>query len=247
MNLSELQLEVDPHIHTTISGHSWSTLSDYILHAKHIGMKGFCITEHGPATPSGPPEFTPHAQMMIPDVCEGIRVFKGTEANIISFDGKLDIRDKYLDYLDFCIASIHSFSLKAGTVDQNTDVYCAVLDNPHIDVIGHPDDPRVPCSLETLVLEVKKRSKLIEINNSSLTSHRKNCRSNVILLARLCMKHDVRVCVSSDAHWYTALGSFGSALELMDELCFPPELIVNLSLEGFQSYIDERKARLTLK
>jgi len=247
MNLSELQFEVDPHIHTTVSGHSWSTLSDYILQAKQIGMKGLCITEHGPATPNGPPEFTPHTQMMIPQYYEGIRVFKGTEANIMNFDGKLDIRDKYLDGLDFCIASIHSFSLKAGTVDQNTDAYCAVLDKPHIDVIGHPDDPRVPCSLETLVLEAKKHNKLIEINNSSLTPHRKDCRSNVILLARLCMQHDVRVSVSSDAHWHTALGSFGPALELLEELCFPPELIVNLSLERFQSYIDERKARFTTK
>jgi putative hydrolase len=245
MNLSELQFEIDPHIHTTVSGHSWSTLTDYVSQANRIGMKGFCITEHGPATPNGPPEFTSHTQMMIPHIYEGITIFKGIEANIISLDGKLDVRNKYLNGLDFCIASIHSFSLKLGTACQNTDAYSAVLENPHIDVIGHPDDPRVPCALETLVIEVKKHNKLIEINNSSLTPHRKDCRGNVILLIRLCMQHDVRICVSSDSHWHTALGNFGPTLELLDEVCFPPELIVNLSLKSFQSYIDERKARFT--
>ncbi|MHB1394890.1 MAG: PHP domain-containing protein [Clostridia bacterium] len=51
MKLYGLQFEVDPHVHTVVSGHSWSTLSDYVAQAKHIGMKGFCVTEHGPATP----------------------------------------------------------------------------------------------------------------------------------------------------------------------------------------------------
>lgn len=243
MKLSGLQFEIDPHIHTTVSGHSWSTLTDYISQAHRIGIKGFCVTEHGPVTPNGPPEFTSHTQLMLPHNYDGIAIFRGLEADITGFDGKLDVRNSYLDDLEFCIASIHSFSMEAGTAQQNTDTYAAVLNNPHVDMIGHPDDPRVPCSLEALVLETKKYNKLIEINNSSLTPHRKDCRGNVSEIARLCKHYDVRICVSSDAHWHTLLGSFEPALKLLDEICFPSELIVNYSLKCFQAYIDERKAK----
>ncbi|MHB1394891.1 MAG: PHP domain-containing protein, partial [Clostridia bacterium] len=108
----------------------------------------------------GPPEFIPQTQMMLPHNYDGISIFRGLEADIIDFEGKLDVRDSYLEMLEFCIASMH---------------------------------------------------------------------------------HEVRICVSSDAHCHTLLGSFGPALELLDEICFPSELIVNYSLERFQSYIDERK------
>jgi len=244
MKFSGHQFEIDPHIHTIVSGHSWSTLTDYVTQAIRTGMKGFCLTEHGPATPNGPPEFIPHTQMMIPSIYEGISIFKGLEADIINFDGKLDVRDKYLMDLEFCIASIHSFSLKSGTSQQNIDAYAAALSNAHVDMIGHPDDPRVPCSLEMLVQEAKKYNKLIEINNSSLTPHRKNCYNNIYMLLRLCMQYCVRICVSSDAHWHTLLGNFGPVQELLDEIGFPPELIANLSLKVFQAYIDERRKRL---
>ena len=246
MKLYGLQFEVDPHVHTVVSGHSWSTLSDYVAQAKHIGMKGFCVTEHGPATPNGPPEFIPQTQMMLPHNYDGISIFRGLEADIIDFEGKLDVRNSYLEMLEFCIASIHSFGLKGGTANQNIDAYMAALSNPHVDMIGHPDVPQVPCSLEALVLETKKYNKLIEINTASLSPHRKNCRDNLLEIARLSMHHEVRICVSSDAHCHTLLGSFGPTLELLDEICFPSELIVNYSLERFQSYIDERKSRVAV-
>jgi putative hydrolase len=244
MKLSGIQFEIDTHIHTIVSGHSWSSLTDYIYQAKRIGMKGFCLTEHGPAMPNGPPEFTAHTQLMIPNYYDSIYIFKGLEADIIDFQGKLDVRNSYLKKLDFCIASMHTDCIKSGTSQQTSDIYAAVLSNPNVDMIGHPDDPRSPCNLEDLVLETKKYNKLIEINNSSLTPHRKDCRRNVYELAQLCKIHDVRICVSSDAHWHTMMGSFDPAKELLDELNFPVELIINLTLNGFQDYVKERSIKL---
>lgn len=244
MNFSDLQFEIDTHIHTIVSGHSWSSLTDYVTHAKRIGMKGFCLTEHGPAVPKGPPEYLPHTQMMLPSSYEGITVFKGLEANIISLEGQLDVRNSYLKKLEFCIASIHSDCITSTTKEQTVGIHIAVLSNPHVDMIGHADDPRVPCDLEGLVLETKKHDKLIEINNSSLTPHRKDCRNNVIELIKLCKQHNVRICVSSDAHWHTLMGSFDLTKELLDEINFPTELVANLTLNGFQEYINERNDRL---
>ena len=244
MKLAPLQFEIDTHIHTVVSGHSWSSLTDYTTQAQRLGMKGFCLTEHGPAIPNGPPEFLAHTQMMLPDTYEGITIIKGLEADIINFEGRLDVRNSYLEKLAFGIASMHGECLKAGSSGRNTSTYAAVLNNPFVDMLGHTDDPRVPCDLEALVLETKRHDKLIEINNSSLTAHRKNCRSNVLELARLCKLHCVRICVSSDAHWHTMLGNFELAQKLLDEINFPQELIANLYLDGFQAYLKERKKRL---
>lgn len=242
MKYNNYQFEVDPHIHTVVSGHSWSTLNDYVQQALLNGMKGFCIAEHGPDTPNGPPEFTPQSQLMLPDLYKGIRMFKGLEADILDYEGKLDVRDKYLRCLEFCIASIHSFCLKGGSESENTDAYRGVLANPYVDMIGHPDDPRVPCDLEALVLETKKYNKIIELNNKSLTPHRESSE-NTYKMISLCKKHDVRICVSSDAHWHEMLGDFALSAKLLEDIGFPAELIMNESLERFQEYVEERKSR----
>lgn len=236
-------MEVDPHIHTVVSGHSWSTLNDYTEQALKTGMKGFCLTEHGYRTPNGPPEFIPQAELQIPLFYKGIRIFKGLEADILDYDGSLDVREKYLKFLEFCIASIHFFCLRGGTEEQNTEAYRNVLKNPHVDMIGHPDDPEAPCNIEALVLETKKHDKIIELNNRSLSPNRIDRAENARAMIKLCKKHVVRICVTSDAHWHEMMGDYAASLEFLEEIDFPPELIVNLTLKRFQQYVDERKAR----
>lgn len=243
MKYANMIIEVDPHIHTVISGHSWSTLNDYAEQAIRTGMKGFCLTEHGFRTPGGPPEFIPQAELQIPEVYKGIRVFKGLEANILDYDGSLDVREKYLKFLEFCIASIHFFCLRGGTEEQNTEAYRNVLKNPYVDMIGHPDDPEVPCDLEALVLETKNWNKIIELNNRSLSPNRIDRADNAQKMMKLCKKHGVRICISSDAHWHEMMGDYAASLNFLEEIDFPKELIANLTLERFLQYVEERKAR----
>ena len=42
-------IEVDTHTHTVLSGHAWSTLNENCIAASSRGLKGLCLTEHGPA------------------------------------------------------------------------------------------------------------------------------------------------------------------------------------------------------
>ena len=63
-------------------------------------------------------------------------------------------------------------------------------------------------------------------------------------IARLCMQYDVRVCVDSDAHFCANVGEVPKALEMLDSIDFPPELIVNSTFERFEAYIAEREARM---
>ena len=246
MRLSERILEVDTHTHTVLSGHAWSTVTENCAAAAAKKMKGLVMAEHGPAIPGGAPVFAPHSQLMVPDRIGPIRVYKGMEINILDTDGNLDIPDKQLQYLEFGIASFHaggSSGITCGNEQENTDAYLKVLRKPWIDTIGHADEPRVPCDLEAIVLEAKKLGKLIELNNKRAPSDAKEpSRSREYAL--LCKKHGQRVCVGTDAHFHSMVGDARRMMALLEDIAFPPELIINLKAEDFDAYIRERKKRI---
>ena len=243
--LSEVIPEVDTHTHTVISGHAWSTVTENCAAAAAKQMKGLCLTEHGPGIPGGAPYFTPHSQMMIPEMIGPIRVYKGMEVNILGIDGRLDVPDKQLQYLEFGIASFHAggAGIVAGTESENTEVYIKTLQNPWIDTIGHADEPRVLCDLEAVVLEAKRLGKLIELNNKRVPADGFE-GSRALEYALLCKKHNQRVCVGTDAHFHTMVGDARRMMALLESIDFPPEMIVNLTFEGFEAYMQERRERL---
>ena len=245
MQLRELAPEGDTHTHTILSGHAWSTLRENCAAAKARGMRGLCLTEHAPAIEGGAPAYIPHSQHMLPEEIDGIRVYKGIEANITGYDGGLDIPEKYLRLCEFAIASIHGdvFPVKQDAA-ANTEVYLKLLRDPYIDIIGHPDDARVPCDLDALVTEAGRRGKLLEVNNLSATPHRPGSLPVVRAYLRCCKEHRQRICVSSDAHFDTMVGDFSAVLPLLEEVEYPPELIVNLRKETFEAYLREHRERL---
>lgn len=245
MQLRYMTPEVDTHTHTILSGHAWSTLTENCCAARDRGMKGICLTEHGPAIEGGAPAFIPHSQRMLPDYVEGIRVYKGIEINILDHQNRLDIDDAHLKLCEFAIASIHThmFPEKADR-DGNTATYLAMLANPYIDILGHADDPSVPCDFEAMVRQAQAYGKLLEFNNNSTTAHRPGSLPSLKQYILCCKKHHQRVCVASDAHFHTMVGNVGPMMQLLEELEFPQELIVNLTKERFDDYIRERNQRI---
>ena len=208
-------------------------------------MKGLCLTEHGPAIECGAPSYIPHSQRMLPEVVEGIRVYKGVEANILDHEDHLDIPPEYLKFCEFAIASIHTHMFpERDMAEANTATYCNILKNPYIDIIGHADDPSVPCDFEAMVQAAQAHGKLLELNNNSTTAHRPGSLPSLKRYILCCKEHHQRVCVASDAHFYTMVGSVTPLMTLLEELDFPQELIVNLTKERFDAYLKERKQRL---
>lgn len=245
MQLSKITPEVDTHTHTVISGHAWSTLTENCRAAKDRGMRGLCLTEHGPAIEGGAPAYIPHSQRMLPELVEGIRVYKGVEINILDHGNRIDIPPEYLKFCEFAIASIHTHMFpERDKKDENTATYLEMLRNPYIDIIGHADDPSVPCDFEAMVVQAQKYGKLLELNNNSTTAHRPGSLPSLKRYILCCKAHGQRVCVASDAHFHTMVGNVGPMMRLLEELEFPQELIVNLTKERFESYLKERNARL---
>lgn len=233
-------IEVDTHTHTVLSGHAWSTLNENCLAARKRGLKGLCLTEHGPAMDHSLNSFSSCTLGMIPEFVHDIRVYTGMEFNIINTDGDIDyIEPCSHKHIHFGIASMHDVTSPLGTKAQNTSAYIAALNNPIVDILGHPGYAYFPNDPEAIVLEAKKLNKLIEINNNSFRA-RKGSRNACLKFAHYCMKYDVRVCVSSDAHFDSMIGNVPLALQMLEEINFPKELILNMSFERFNSYLKER-------
>lgn len=244
MILSKLIPEIDSHTHTVLSGHAWSTLNENVLAAKSKGMKGLCLTEHVGICPNSPPVFLPHSTQMLPDEIHGLRVYKGIEANLVGDDGAADVPNDFLRLSEFVVASIHNFDFVFDRRADNTEVYLGALKNPYIDILGHSDDPRVPFDFDAVLPRAATLGKLVEFNNNSLTPHRPNSKPSLVKFIEACKRYNVRVCVASDAHFDTMVGSVGPMMALLEELHFPEELIVNLYKDRFEAYLKERKNRV---
>ena len=60
-----------------------------------------------------------------------------------------------------------------------------------------------------------------------------NTRENLAEILRLCEKHGVEIATGTDAHFATAVGYFDKAVNLLEEMHFPEELIANTDAEKF--------------
>ena len=84
--------------------------------------------------------------------------------------------------------------------------------------------------------EFGRNHKLVEINSHSFEVRKANipnCRE----IALCCKKHRVPVIVSSDAHFETQVKDHTAALEMLREIAFPEELILNANTNRLIEYL----------
>ncbi|MDU4890437.1 MAG: phosphatase [Clostridium sp.] len=220
---------IDLHTHTISSGHAFSTLKENVEGAKENGLKIMGLSDHAVTMPGTAHPFYFHNMKVIKEEINGIRVLKGIEANIIDYDGNLDVEDEVVEILDYMIASVHGPCIKAGNIEENTRAMIKAMDNPKVKVIGHPDDSRFPVDYEKLVLAAKEKNVALEMNNSSLSpkSFRMNGLENYKIILKLCKEHEVKIMLGSDAHIYYDVGRFDNCYKLLKEMDFPEELVWN--------------------
>ncbi len=224
-----MKICMDLHTHTIVCGHGYSTLKENIEAAQACGLSFLGLSEHAPGMPGGSHPYFFSNYKCIPREYDGMRLLCGVEANITDYEGALDMEEWLLERMDYVIASMHIPCIKPGTVEENTRACVKAMENPYVKILGHPDDSRYPLDYEVLVQAAKRESVLLELNNSSLNpgSARQNGRENVIQLLKTCKKYDAPIILGSDSHICYTIGRFDRALELVEEVDFPKELILN--------------------
>lgn len=229
---------IDLHCHTIASGHAYSTLKENIDEAKLKGLKYVGVSDHAPNMPGSTHPFYFGNLGVIKEEINGVKVLKGIEANIMDFDGNIDIPSDVVGKLDYVIASFHPPCINPGNIDENTKAILNVMENKEVKIIGHLDDSRYPVDYEKVVVKAKETNTLLEINNSSLrtNSFRVGAIENAKVLLNLCKKHDVKVILGSDAHIYYQVGNFENCTKILEEVNFPGNLVVNFNEEYIKEY-----------
>lgn len=191
-----------------------------------------------------------------PRVWEGVRLLHGVEADVRSLDGRLFGQDVALDHditggpmreattlydrvamsCDYVIASVHyrGFASKA-TLAQATDMYLGALAQPKVLVLGHAGRAGIPFDVPEVVGEAARQHKLIEVNAHSLEARRREGRTwqSCRKIAETCAELGCQIVISSDAHICCDVGGVAPALEMLEEIHFPQELVATRSADAF--------------
>lgn len=238
MKLKDAKSVAETHCHTVASSHAYSTLLENIRYAKKYGMCALAITEHCPQMPDGPYPWFFDNLSTIDRVIDNIIILRGAETDIVTVDGGLDLTAESLQRLDWVIASFH-FSLgERATIKDYTSAYIGVAKNPYVKVIGHCGTEAFRFDYEQGVKAFKDYGKIVEINAHSFVV-RKGASKNCVEIARLCKKYEVPVVVSADAHFALEIGRVQQSLDMLDEIGFPEQLVLNIDKQRFLETIEK--------
>lgn len=226
------QIAADLHTHTVVSNHAFNTITEMASKAKSLNYKAIAITDHGCAMPDSPHPWYFHNLCSLPDILEGIPVLKGVEANVMGIDGHLDFEQTQLAKLDWVIASIHSDCLPGKlTVEQATQLWLRVAENPYVDMIGHSEQAKHIYDYDAVTKVFAEKNKVVELNGNSYAVRPEGV-GNMQRLALSCKKNGCKVALNTDAHSIYHLEKGVKHLyRMLEEIDFPEELIINSSGE----------------
>jgi len=202
-------LRGDLHMHTTESDGK-DDIRAMADAAREAGLEYVAITDHSKslAMANGLDErraLAHAARIRAVDAAgPGVRLLAGIECDVKP-DGSLDLADDCLAALDLVVASVHS----AFDQDhqQMTDRLLRAIDNPHVDILGHPTGRRLlkrepyPFDMAAVIDAAAARGVLLEIN----------CQIDRLDLsdvnAKLARDRGARLVISSDAHSRARVGA----------------------------------------
>ena len=237
----------DYHTHTIYSrnNHGKGTVLENASVAVDKGLKQIAITDHGFNH-----KFYGIRRKDIPSLKEdiysakeitGVDILLGVEANLISLDGEVDVKEEDYEYLDlllmgfhrmvktptlkdkfnFVYANLFSSPFKASKelINRNTTAYLKAIDKYPIDVITH-----LNYSIATDTLSVAKMAKqkgvLLELNGKRI-----NFTDEELLIMA---SEGVKFIFNSDAHTPNLVGEVNNGLNTIFRLGIPLSQVVNV-------------------
>ena len=249
----------DVHNHTLYSRHAYSTIAENVAGAKAAGLELLGSADHF-SSMLFPEQHIRNFQYFTnmdswPRVWDGVCVLRACEADILSLDGKLfgqdipvtenivghpdhrggNLFERVTEGLDYVVASVHNRDFADGaTLAQTTGMYLSVLENPKVFILGHTGRSGVPYDHDEVLLRAKELHKLIEINEHSFDLDPDGrCRKSCSAIAERCAELGVGIAVSSDAHIACDLGKYAHVEDMLEEIHFPEELIMDRGRDVF--------------
>jgi putative hydrolase len=242
------QVFADYHTHTQYS-HGSGTILDNARAAQKQGLEVLGIADHGPANWGhiGSTDLRVFDQIIaetkrVQQEISGLTILAGTEANIISYEGDLDIPVSLQKKLDQVLAGFHitirpksfhdgvkflanrvterlSPSQKQQARNDNTKAVVASVYHNDIDIITHPG---LGISIDTpeLARACVKNNTALEIN----TLH--GVKS--IAFIKAAAKEGVKFAIGSDAHQPERVGCLAAGVQAAQQAGLKPEQVINI-------------------
>jgi DNA polymerase (family X) len=171
--VEEADIRGDLHVHS-----DWTdgreSLENMVRGARDRGYEYVCISDHsaGRGIARGLSRERLEDQMKeiarLRETITGIEILAGMEVDIRG-DGTLDMPDEVLERLDFVTGSIHS-GMEQGR-EQTTARILRAMDNPNMDMLGHPTGRLMPrrepvdVDIEAVFQAARKTGTVLEINS----------------------------------------------------------------------------------
>ncbi|MFP2957630.1 DNA polymerase/3'-5' exonuclease PolX [Myxococcus sp. 1LA] len=190
------------HAHSTWSD-GRNSLEEMALAAQALGLKYLTVTEHSEAAIYAGGLKVDDLKRQWEEIdrinaaIPGVRLLKGIEVDILE-SGALDYADSVLEQLEVVIGSIH---VRHGMdEDQMTRRLLAALDNPCLQILGHPTGRLInsrepyPVRMDEVLARAAERGVAVEVNGKPA---RLDIKAEYV---RQAVKRGVRLVVSCDAH-----------------------------------------------
>lgn len=237
----------DYHTHTKYSKHNHGkgTILENASAAANKGLKQIAITDHGFNH-----LFYGVSRKEIPEIREeiltakevaGIDILLGVEANLISLNGDIDLREEDYENLDIILMGHHKmvkyssrndrfklgyanlfdgpFKPSQERISKNTTAFLKALDKQPIDIITHLN---YGCPTDTIAVAkmAKQKGVLVELNGKRINFTDKEME--------IMASEGVKFIIDSDAHSPERVGEVNNAINLIFRLGIPVSQVVNL-------------------
>lgn len=233
----------DMHTHTIASTHAYSTVTENAAAAERAGIKIMAMTDHGINMPDSPHLWHFYSLGNIPRKIGNVFVLRGMEANIIDYDGNIDIFEEQIyNTLDWLNVSFHHPCCLPGKKEQHTNAYINVLRNPNVDCICHSDSQDFDYDMNAVCKVCREEGKVIEVNAARMWNDDSIKQYKLILKA--CEQEGTSIIVNSDAHYHDKIGAFDHVEKFLKKIKFPEELILNIDEQRMKDFIIRRRGNI---
>lgn len=243
-----MRLIGDYHTHTIYS-HGSGNIEDNVKMAIKKGLKEIAICDHGPGhflygvKKKNIPLMKNEIKRLNDKYAkDGINILLGVEANLIGFEGLIDMDEELIDYTDILLLGYHygvipasigdgvglyiknplaKFSGlgKKASIELNTLAFIRAINKYPIDFITHPG-AKVKLDIKALAKEAAKVGTALEIN----AKHGELSVESI----RVAMQEDVEFIVNSDAHIPEDVGYIEKSLDRIKLAGLPFNKIKNI-------------------